>query len=189
MSKTEGTRTFRPWIETAKRLEYAEKLGVNVSELVNQVLAHHLKPYVEDVAKQREREIRKTLAAGVGHWSPHSCRHFFACRCIADGVDLPTVARWLGHADGGALLARTYFHLSDWHSRQAAGRVRIGQSAGIRTGRTVKPVTENHCAALVGSSSVGVNVHGCQSARLVLVNPCGVTTTASSHFKSGGSTG
>jgi integrase len=57
--------------------------------------------------------------------SHHSFRHHFATRCIESGVDLPTVARWLGHQDGGALLSRTYFHLVDEHSRKMAARVRI----------------------------------------------------------------
>lgn len=30
-------------------------------------------------------------------------RHLFATRCIESGVDIPTVLRWLGHKDGGAL--------------------------------------------------------------------------------------
>ncbi len=64
-------------------------------------------------------------AAGLGHWSPHLCRHYFATRCIQAGVDMPTVARWLGHQDGGALLAKTYFHLADEHSQEMAAKVRI----------------------------------------------------------------
>jgi integrase len=63
--------------------------------------------------------------AGLPRLSHHSFRHHFATRCIESGVDVPTVARWLGHQDGGALLGRTYFHLVDEHSRKMAGRVRI----------------------------------------------------------------
>lgn len=55
--------------------------------------------------------------------SHHDFRHLFATRCIQSGVDLPTVARWLGHLDGGALLAKTYFHLVDSHSRAMAAKV------------------------------------------------------------------
>jgi integrase len=55
--------------------------------------------------------------------SHHDFRHLFATRCIQSGVDLPTVARWLGHSDGGALLARTYYHLVDEHSRRMAEKV------------------------------------------------------------------
>lgn len=63
--------------------------------------------------------------AGLPKLSHHSFRHLFATRCIESGVDIPTVARWLGHQDGGALLSRTYFHLLDEHSRRMAKRVRI----------------------------------------------------------------
>jgi integrase len=63
--------------------------------------------------------------AGVPRLSHHDFRHLFATRCIQSGVDLPTVARWLGHRDGGALLAKIYYHLADEHSRTMAGRVKI----------------------------------------------------------------
>jgi len=36
------------------------------------------------------------------------------------GVDVPTVARWLGHKDGGALLMKTYSHLLQEHSQAMA---------------------------------------------------------------------
>jgi integrase len=41
----------------------------------------------------------------------HDLRHLFATRCIESGVDIPTVSRWLGHSDGGALAMKTYGHL------------------------------------------------------------------------------
>jgi integrase len=63
--------------------------------------------------------------AGVPHLSHHDFRHLFATRCVQSMVDLPTAARWLGHLDGGALLAKIYFHLVDEHSRLMAARVRI----------------------------------------------------------------
>ena len=63
--------------------------------------------------------------AGLPRLSYHCFRHLFATRCIESGVDVPTVARWLGHRDGGALLGRMYFHLLDEHSRQMAERVRV----------------------------------------------------------------
>ncbi len=55
----------------------------------------------------------------------HDFRHLFATRAIESGVDVPTVARWMGHRDGGALLAKRYFHLLDDHSRRMAKRVVI----------------------------------------------------------------
>ncbi len=54
----------------------------------------------------------------------HDLRHCFASWAIESGVDVPTVARWLGHKDGGALLMRTYSHLRDDHSLAEAQRLK-----------------------------------------------------------------
>jgi len=98
-------------------------------------------PFIPGVAQTLERlravsgvrvlpqsECKRSLVeacklAAVPRLSHHDFRHLFATRCIQSGVDLPTVARWLGHLDGGALLARTYFHLVDEHSKRMAARV------------------------------------------------------------------
>jgi integrase len=53
----------------------------------------------------------------------HDLRHLFATRCIESGVDIPTVSRWLGHQDGGALCMKTYGHLRDEHSASEAKKV------------------------------------------------------------------
>jgi site-specific recombinase XerD len=50
-------------------------------------------------------------------------RHLFATRCIESGVDIPTMARWLGYKDGGALLMKTYIHLLQEHSQRMAAKV------------------------------------------------------------------
>lgn len=63
--------------------------------------------------------------AGVRQLNHHDFRHLFATRCIESGVDVPTLARWMGHKDGGALLSKRYFHLLDEHSRRMAELVRI----------------------------------------------------------------
>ena len=56
----------------------------------------------------------------------HDLRHLFATRCIESGVDIPTVSRWLGHKDGGALAMKVYGHLRDEHS------VKYGATSLIR---------------------------------------------------------
>jgi len=53
----------------------------------------------------------------------HDLRHLFATICIESGVDIPTVSRWLGHKDGGALAMKTYGHLRREHSIAQAQRV------------------------------------------------------------------
>ena len=58
-------------------------------------------------------------AVGVAPMRVHDLRHFYATFCIERGVDIPTVAKWLGHKDGGALAMRTYGHVRDDHSLEA----------------------------------------------------------------------
>ena len=58
----------------------------------------------------------------------HDLRHLFATRCIEAGVDIPTVSRWLGHSDGGALAMKTYGHLRREHSAAMAQRVTFGSA-------------------------------------------------------------
>ena len=66
---------------------------------------------------------RAAVAVGMRRITHHDLRHLFATRCIESGVDIPTVSRWLGHKDGGALAMRVYGHLRDSHSVQMAKRV------------------------------------------------------------------
>jgi integrase len=65
------------------------------------------------------------LAVGVKRLTHHDLRHLFATCCIESGVDIPTVSRWLGHADGGNLAMRTYGHLRQEHSIAQARKVRF----------------------------------------------------------------
>ena len=60
---------------------------------------------------------------GFPNFHHHSLRHFFATCGIESGVEIPTVARWLGHKDGGALLMKTYAHLQQSHSLEQMKRV------------------------------------------------------------------
>jgi integrase len=60
---------------------------------------------------------------GIKRIHHHDLRHLFATRCIESGVDIPTVSRWLGHRDGGALAMKTYGHLRDEHSQDMAAKV------------------------------------------------------------------
>lgn len=61
---------------------------------------------------------------GIDHMRVHDLRHIFATRCIEGGVDIPTLADWLGHKDGGVLAMQVYGHLCKKHSAAMAGRVK-----------------------------------------------------------------
>ncbi len=65
---------------------------------------------------------------GIPRFTHHDLRHLFATRCIESGVDIPTVSRWLGHKDGGALAMKTYGHLRDLHSTAMAQKVTYSEA-------------------------------------------------------------
>ena len=75
---------------------------------------------VRECQKALDRACKKVGADRITH---HDLRHLFATRCIESGVDIPTVSRWLGHKDGGALAMKTYGHLRREHSIAQAQRV------------------------------------------------------------------
>jgi len=84
-----------------------------------------------DVPVMQIRECQKAMdraakVVGMPRITHHDLRHLFATRCIETGVDIPTVSRWLGHKDGGALAMKTYGHLRDEHSVNMAKKVTFG---------------------------------------------------------------
>jgi len=68
---------------------------------------------------------RATKLLEIKRITHHDLRHLFATRCIESGVDIPTVSRWLGHKDGGALAMKTYGHLRNEHSQAMAQKVKF----------------------------------------------------------------
>lgn len=75
---------------------------------------------VRECQKAMDRAASKIGMARITH---HDLRHLFATLCIEAGVDIPTVSRWLGHKDGGALAMKVYGHLRDEHSASMAAKV------------------------------------------------------------------
>jgi len=67
-----------------------------------------------------KNSCKKLMIPQITH---HDLRHLFATTCIESGVDIPTVSRWLGHKDGGALAMKVYGHLRDQHSTAMAAKV------------------------------------------------------------------
>jgi integrase len=69
---------------------------------------------------------------GFPHYHHHTFRHFFASNAIEHGIDFKVIAEWLGHADGGVLVARTYGHLRAEHSAAMARRMVFDAAADQR---------------------------------------------------------
>lgn len=79
------------------------------------------------------RDAKKSISsackkAGLPHFSHHSLRHFFCSNAIEAGIDFKAIAGWLGHKDGGMLVAKTYGHLRDEHSTAMAQRMTFGMN-------------------------------------------------------------
>ena len=60
---------------------------------------------------------------GLPRFGHHTMRHFFCSNAIEAGCDFKVIAGWLGHKDGGVLVAMTYGHLRSEHSAAMAKRV------------------------------------------------------------------
>lgn len=100
-------------------------------------ISRHLRKVLERMEKRnpkREGKLFKigtprdalnnaTERLGIPHLRIHDLRHTFATYAIEQGVDIPTIARWLGHKDGGALLMRTYSHTRAAHSLESANKL------------------------------------------------------------------
>ena len=56
-------------------------------------------------------------------------RHFFCSNAIEAGCDFKVIAGWLGHKDGGVLVAQTYGHLRNEHSAAMAQRITFDAGA------------------------------------------------------------
>jgi integrase len=66
---------------------------------------------------------RAAKLAGERRITHHDPGHLFATRCIESGMHIPTVSRWLGHQDGGALCMKSAGHQRGEHSANGAKKV------------------------------------------------------------------
>ena len=65
-------------------------------------------------------------AAGLDKFGFHDCRHHFISYAVMSGIDFMTIARWVGHKDGGILIGKVYGHLSNEHAQAQAARMNFG---------------------------------------------------------------
>jgi integrase len=81
---------------------------------------------VVSIKGSRTAMISACRRADLPRFSHHHLRHFFCSNAIEAGIDFKTIAGWLGHKDGGLLVAKTYGHLRDEHSAIMAQRMTFG---------------------------------------------------------------
>ena len=94
-----------------------------LQRMAGQRNSHSPMEFVLKVREAQKAMDRAFAELAMARFTHHDLRHYFATICIESGVDIPTVARWLGHKDGGVLAMRIYGHLRNEHSIAAAKKV------------------------------------------------------------------
>ena len=78
----------------------------------------------DEGAKSFRESLRLArAAAGLPKFGFHDCRHYFISMCVMSGIDFMTIAKWVGHMDGGVLIGKVYGHLNDEHTKKQAQRI------------------------------------------------------------------
>lgn len=80
-------------------------------------------PLVVPILSAKKALASACVKAGLPDFTHHHLRHFFVSNAIELGIDFKTIAAWVGHKDGGVLVAKTYGHLRDTHSTEMAKRM------------------------------------------------------------------
>jgi len=86
---------------------------------------------------ERAKSFRESLrlaraAACLPGFGFHDCRHFFISMCVMSGIDYMTIARWVGHLDGGILIGKVYGHINNEHAKRQAKRITFEDVADNR---------------------------------------------------------
>lgn len=85
----------------------------------------------KDLHAQSFRESLKMAraAAGMPTVGFHDTRHEFISRAVMAGIEFMTIARWVGHKDGGVLIGKVYGHIADEHRQKMAARLQLAPVA------------------------------------------------------------
>jgi integrase len=95
-----------------------------------------------EIENARLQIIRACERLGLPRFGHHTMRHFFCSNAIEAGCDFKVIAGWLGHKDGGVLVAMTYGHLRHEHSAAMAKRMTFDVSTAVDESRLIKFATD-----------------------------------------------
>ncbi len=121
----------------ARRVDFNAKLEAHLKDMFSRkapdsdwLFPSPLRGDQDRAAKSfRESLLLARKAAKLPHVGFHDCRHLFISYCVMSGIDFMTIARWVGHQDGGVLIGKVYGHLSNEHTQLQAQRVVFGPSS------------------------------------------------------------
>lgn len=88
----------------------------------------------------RESLLLARQAAKLPRFGFHDARHTFISYCVMCGIDYMTIARWVGHKDGGILIGKVYGHLSSEHAQRQAQKLQFTASDDAGTGEAQEKV-------------------------------------------------
>ena len=108
-----------------RRVPILPDMGILLNRMKERLGSVGKEDFILQVGECNLALTRACKELGIHRLTHHDLRHLFATRCIEAGVDIPTVARWLGHKDGGALAMKTYGHLRNEHSQAMAEKVKF----------------------------------------------------------------
>jgi integrase len=98
-----------------------------LATLIRQIKKHRALVFPHEsvlVCKRIDKAIKKAcILLNTPYLRHHDLRHYFATKAVQSGVDMPTIAKWLGHADGGVLAMKVYSNIIDQHSLQASEKL------------------------------------------------------------------
>ena len=82
------------------------------------------RPNQQDGRLTNFRRTLEKVREKVGvYLSDHYLRHYFTSQAVMAEVDRIVLAKWLGHEDGGKLIARVYGHLSNKYEQAQASKL------------------------------------------------------------------
>jgi len=96
-----------------------------------------------DIRDARLQRMRACARLGFPRFGHHTMRHFFCSNAIEAGCDFKVIAGWLGHKDGGVLVAMTYGHLRSEHSVAMAKRITFDAISSAMPANTIHFVRQN----------------------------------------------
>jgi len=120
------------------KTKYSKHISVTLNERLESLLQSMLSRRIDDgwlfpnpsepsqVANFRHTLDAAREASGLTDFQYHSMRHFFISHAVMSGVDTMTIAKWVGHADGGVLIGKVYGHLNDAHLQSQAKKLSFG---------------------------------------------------------------
>lgn len=83
------------------------------------------KPHRTRTAVQSFQKMVEGVRSAIGlpGFTIHLTRHYFISTCVMAGIDYMTIAKWVGHRDGGVLIGKTYGHLNREHMQKMASKL------------------------------------------------------------------